>query len=393
LQLYSPIVNIETEVQRLSNVQIMLLQEIQKLENTLVDLRNEVGVLQFERDLQEAGWYKPRYNFDTSSEIKNKIESTRGLQKVLIKDGQAIFAKVEWTIGGSKSEGKKLIQRIIKMGLAAFNVQADNVILTASILNGERSEEKLAKIRDNVNKLLEPSHCEIKEEFYRLKVEELHLALEYQEKLRLEKEEQRRIKLMMQEEEKVRKELERIQKEAEQEEKAFESALKKARIEIETASETEKAEMMDKIKALEADLEAAHSKKDRALSQAQLTKSGHVYVVSNIGSFGDDVYKIGMTRRLDPIDRIKELSDASVPFDFDVHAMIYSKDAPHLENVLHDRFNSKRVNRVNVRKEFFNVNIGEIAQACHELGVPVSFTMLAEAAEFKASNYVEKKAA
>jgi hypothetical protein len=126
----------------------------------------------------------------------------------------------------------------------------------------------------------------------------------------------------------------------------------------------------------------AHTNKERAISRAQQTRSGHVYVISNLGSFGTNVYKIGMTRRLDPMDRVWELSDASVPFDFDVHAIIYTDDAPGLENELHRRFTTRRVNMVNERKEFFHATIDEIAEVVRERCGDIELTLAAEAAEF-----------
>jgi hypothetical protein len=133
---------------------------------------------------------------------------------------------------------------------------------------------------------------------------------------------------------------------------------------------------------LEAMVAEAHAAKERAISRAQQTRSGHVYVISNIGSFGTNVYKIGMTRRLDPMDRIWELSDASVPFDFDVHAIIYTEDAPGLENELHQRFAERRINMVNQKKEFFCVSIDDIAQVVRERCGDIELTLVAEAAEF-----------
>jgi hypothetical protein len=118
---------------------------------------------------------------------------------------------------------------------------------------------------------------------------------------------------------------------------------------------------------------------------AQQTKRGHVYIISNIGSFGENVYKIGMTRRLEPTDRVKELGDASVPFKFDIHAMIYSDEAPRLENELHKAFNNKKVNMLNNRKEFFNVTIDEIEQKTREIGLDAEFSRLPEAMEYKES--------
>jgi hypothetical protein len=138
-------------------------------------------------------------------------------------------------------------------------------------------------------------------------------------------------------------------------------------------------------------LAGAKEKGLRAQSMAELTKSGHIYVISNIGSFGDKMYKIGMTRRLDPSERIAELGDASVPFRFDVHALIYSKDAPALESQLHNHFKSRQVNLVNDRKEFFYATLGEIEQAVRSFHGQIEFTLAAEAKEYKESCAMRKE--
>ena len=147
----------------------------------------------------------------------------------------------------------------------------------------------------------------------------------------------------MREEEKAQREIEKARKDAEEEEERNGKALQKARAEIENAKGKELERLTEKIKILEENLQKAHELKERAISRAQLTKSGHVYIISNIGSFGDSVYKIGMTRRLEPIDRIDELGDASVPFDFDVHGLIYSENAPELENIIHKNWNQNEL--------------------------------------------------
>ncbi|MCH8046007.1 MAG: GIY-YIG nuclease family protein [Planctomycetes bacterium] len=134
---------------------------------------------------------------------------------------------------------------------------------------------------------------------------------------------------------------------------------------------------------LESELKDALERKARAIARAQLTRSGHVYVLSNIGSFGEGVFKIGMTRRLDPQDRVKELGDASVPFQFDVHAMIYCEDAPKLENILHRHFDTRRVNLVNLRREYFHVTLEEIRQAVEKHFGVITFVTVPKAEEFR----------
>lgn len=227
--------------------------------------------------------------------------------------------------------------------------------------------------------------CKITEAYVDLKLQELHLVHEYQEKVQAEKEEQRRIREQMREEEIAQRELEKARQEAEREEKRYGDALIKARQEVELAAGEKQQKLLSQIEALQRRLEEAHANKERAIARAQMTRSGHVYVISNIGSFGEDVYKIGMTRRLDPLDRVRELGDASVPFQFDVHAVIYSNDAPGLESVLHRAFQNRRINRVNERKEFFNVTIDEIAQVVRQHHAEIELTRVAEAKEYRQS--------
>ncbi len=195
----------------------------------------------------------------------------------------------------------------------------------------------------------------------------------------------------MREEEHAQRDMEKAIKEAEKEERILQKALEKARQELGLANEDQKAEYEAQLAELEEKLKAAEEKGQRAISMAQQTRRGHVYVISNIGSFGDNVFKIGMTRRLEPMDRIKELGDASVPFSFDVHAMIYSEDAPALEKALHKKFDIQSVNKVNPRKEFFSTTIAEVKQAVEQHGIrDARWTLKAEAAEYRESLTIAK---
>jgi hypothetical protein len=208
---------------------------------------------------------------------------------------------------------------------------------------------------------------------------------EYQEKLHQEKEEQRRIQEQIREEERAQREFEKAREEAEDEEKRYQKALLKARLEMETAKGKELSALNAKVIELEEQLKAAQEMKQRAISQAQLTKSGYVYIISNIGSFGENVFKIGLTRRLEPLDRIKELGDASVPFQFDVHAMIYSDNAPELERKIHEHFNNGQINLVNDRKEFYDVSIDDIEKYCLHNNFKCTIIKVPEAREYRES--------
>jgi hypothetical protein len=219
---------------------------------------------------------------------------------------------------------------------------------------------------------------------------ELKWAVIAQELKEKEREEQRRIKEQMREEERARREYERAMKEAEQEEALLKRALEKARQEAEKANAEQRAQLEEQVAQLNQKLAEAEAKNQRAISMAQQTRKGNVYIVSNIGSFGEEVFKIGMTRRLDPMDRIYELSDASVPFDFDVHAMIACDDAPALEGVLHETFDEERINKVNYRKEFFRVPLDRVRALLADKGFEVTFTMLAEAHEYRETQGLNK---
>ena len=213
-----------------------------------------------------------------------------------------------------------------------------------------------------INNLGKSNDCTITDAYLDIKLTELFLTHEHHEKRHEEREEQRLIREQMREEERATREIEKAKTQAEKEAKQSLEALAKARAELEAASGRKQDALNAKISVLEGLLSQAEANKERAIARAQMTRSGHVYIISNVGSFGENIYKIGMTRRLDPMDRVKELGDASVPFTFDVHAMIYSEDAPGLENTLHKHFDDRRVNLVNKRKEFFKVSLDDISR-------------------------------
>jgi hypothetical protein len=209
-------------------------------------------------------------------------------------------------------------------------------------------------------------------------LEDLKKEFEKAVRVQMEREEQARIKARIREEQRLEREIQRELKQLDRERAAIEAALEKALAE----AEDEHAEEVQRLKERLAEAEA---KSQRAKARAEMTRSGHVYVISNIGSFGEDIYKIGMTRRLEPNDRVRELSSASVPFPFDVHMMISADDAPTLETALHQAFYRRRINKANPRKEFFRVTLDEIRQAVQEHHGEVDYIADAEALEWRQS--------
>jgi len=244
--------------------------------------------------------------------------------------------------------------------LRAFNGECDSFVASVEWNNVKRIEERLYKSFDAINSAYKEQGIYITSTYRDLKLKELWLAYEYKKKKYDEKEQQRQIREQMREEEKAAREIEAALQKAEKDEESFQSAIEKAKKDAESREGSEHEKLMKKISELELKLAEVQERKERALSMAQQTKRGHVYVISNIGSFGENVYKIGMTRRLDPQDRVRELGDASVPFQFDTHAMIFSENAPNLEASLHKAFDNKKLNMVNTRREFFAVTLDEI---------------------------------
>lgn len=357
--------------------------EIFDLQLSISKLREELKPLDEEAHLQSFGFYKPRYNFASSASYQAALEDIRDKQKWMIKNKTAATCRVEWTVDGNRAAGRMQTERTLKLMLRAFNGVCDAAVGRVRYNNVNVMSERIIKAWGDINVLVVVQQSEIARAYLDLKLEELYLAHEYQEKLQEEKEEQRRIREQMRDEEIALRELEKARQEAEREETRYAEALRKANEEAERAVGEKHQKLLWKIEELHRRLDEAHTNKERVIARAQMTRSGHVYVISNIGSFGEQVYKIGMTRRLDPLDRVRELGDASVPFHFDIHAIIYSEDAPALENKLHRMFHHRRINLVNERKEFFRVTIEEIAEAVRQNHGEIEITLAAEAVEYR----------
>jgi Meiotically Up-regulated Gene 113 (MUG113) protein/uncharacterized protein DUF4041 len=273
----------------------------------------------------------------------------------------------------------------------AFNGKVDSILSRVRHDNYGVLEEKIKDAFTLVNFGGKPfKDARIIEAFLAARLAELKWAVVAQELKKQEQEEQRQIREQMREEEKARREYEKAIKEAAKEEKMLREAMAKAESQMKTASAEQRAEFEAKLAELNLKLHEAEDRNIRALSMAQQTRRGHVYIISNTGSFGEDVYKIGLTRRLEPLDRVKELGDASVPFEFDVHAIIWSEDAPALETTLHKHFALDRVNKVNHRKEFFRASLTEIRKQIESMEIESHWTMAAEAQQFRETLAIER---
>lgn len=273
-------------------------------------LTRKIAIYDEDLELAETGFYKPHFDFGTSEVYKMNIAQIREKQKTMLKEKKAVICHTEWTVGESKAEGKKMVNRAIKLTTRAFNNECEAAIANVRWNNIEKMEERILKASNDINKMNESNHVVIEHQYIDLKLRELWLAYEYQEKLKEEKEEQAEIRRQMREEAKLEQEALAAQKEEEK----YQKLLNKAQADAAKAVGGNLDKLNTEIAELTQKLEEAHQKNERALSMAQQTKAGHVYIISNVGSFGEDVYKIGMTRRLEPMDRVHELGDASFLF-------------------------------------------------------------------------------
>jgi Domain of unknown function (DUF4041)/T5orf172 domain len=370
------------EVAQLDAQRARLAAELQALTTQISSAQAEMAALDEDANVRSFGFYKPRYDLASSERYQAKLEAIRESQKRMLKDKTAAESRTQWTVNGSVTEGRKQINQTLKLILRAFNGECDAAVARVKYNNVNVMETRMEKAYEAINALVTVQECAITPGFLKLKLQELYLAHEYQEKLQEEKDEQRRIREQMRDEELAAREFEKARKESEKEEQRYTAALAKARAEAGAALGAEKAKFDARVAELEQRLAQAQQN-TRAVAQAQLTRMGHVYVISNIGSFGDDIYKIGMTRRLVPQERVDELGDASVPFEFDVHAMIKAVDAPKLETALHHAFHHRRVNMVNMRKEFFRATLEEVVEVVHKLHGEIEVTRLAEAQHYR----------
>jgi small-conductance mechanosensitive channel len=368
-----------------------LARERQHLERELERLRAELHAVEDAIEIQSFGFYEPRFGFESSKEYLARLKVVRDQQKRMVREKTATVCPRDWVVDGSLKKGREMMAEQTQLMLRAFNGDCDAAISSVKYDNVLRVEKRLKKSFDSINKLGSTKSISISVDYYDQKLMELHLVHEHREKVHEEKERQKEIREQMREEQAAQKEIDKAQKEAEKEETQYRNALEKARREMEAATEAQHEKLAELVAKLETELSAAIDRKAKSIARAQLTRSGHVYVLSNIGSFGDGIFKIGMTRRFEPLERVYELGDASVPFRFDVHAMIYSEDAPALEAALHREFEGRRVNRINTRREYFRVSLEEIAEAVGRHHGTITVVTSVEAEEYRKTCAIEEE--
>lgn len=362
------------------------------LNNTINNKQSQIICMDEQIELQSFGLYTPKYDFASSELYKNRLSQIRDTQKALIKNGQAVTGNTNWAVNGSTSQGKKMVKDMQKLLLRAFNSECDELIDKVKYNTFDTALKRMRSSCEAISKLGNIMGVAITTQYFNAKYEELCLSLEYKKKKQDEKEEQKEIRARMREEAKLQKEIEETRKKIAKEQSHYQNALSHIEQQIETANEADRVELLKKKEQIVNELsEIDKSMKDIDYRAAN-ARAGYVYIISNVGSFGENVYKIGMTRRLEPMDRVDELGDASVPFNFDVHAMIFSDDAPTLETALHKAFEDRKVNMINTRREFFNVTLDEIEEVVKKnYDKTVEFTRLAPAEQYRESLKIKEQ--
>ena len=374
---YAGLISIQAEISRLEAEQDRVHRESEAVRDKYLGrkahldaLERQVAVYDEQLSFAELGIYEPHFDFTDSETFKERIREVRDHQKAMVSSKTATRCPTGWSVDGSRAKGETMINRQTRLTLRAFNNECEAAIANTRWNNVNAMEKRVLNAAKQIDSANNSMNLTIADAYVALRLEELRLTHEYRERVKLEREERAELARAEREEKKLLAEAEA----AEREEARYHQLLDKARKEAGADS--------GRIAELEAALAEAHTASERARAMAEMTRSGYVYIISNVGSFGEDVVKIGLTRRLDPDDRVRELGDASVPFGFDTHAMIYSDEAPRLEHALHAEFADRRINVANMRKEFFRVSLDQVEEAVARLAPDAGFFKDREAQEW-----------
>jgi hypothetical protein len=332
---------------------------------------NMVVVLDDERVLQEVGIYRYHHPLENAVGYKDRLGNIMARIAAMAKANGAIEKSNLFTFNGSLSQGRRMTNDLAKLMLRAYNSEADNALRSLRAGNVQIATGRLQKSREAIANLGKMMEMRISDAFHGLRIEEIELTADYLMKKQEEREADREERERLREERKVEIEL-----------AAERDRLNKERSHIVTVLERlQVSGSVDPALVLKlAEIEGAIAQNDY---RAANIRAGYVYVISNRGAFGANIVKIGLTRRLEPLDRINELGDASVPFHYDVHALYFSADAITLESDLHKHFADHRVNWVNLRREFFFATPAEVrAVLAEKVGNLLEFTEHVESNEY-----------
>lgn len=345
--------------------------EVQELRKALAE--GSVIDLDDERVLQEVGIYNYHHPLESAALYRERLDDLQARIAAMVKAGEAILASDMFTYNNSLAKGRKMTSDFSKLMLRAYNAEADNCVRTLRAGNVVTAKKRLDRAVESIAKLGSMMEMRVNPDYHALRFEELELTADYLMKVQEEKEAAREERERLREERRAEQELAAERERLAKERAHYLNALEALRA---NGDATAVAEMEQRLH----DVDDAIAQNDY---RAANIRAGYVYVISNPGSFGKRMVKIGMTRRLEPMDRVRELGDASVPFPFEVHALFFADDAVAVENELHKAFAEARVNRVNERREFFFATPHEVREVLVEkLGNLLEFTEQPEATQY-----------
>lgn len=367
--------------------------EINNLNEAISNKKSEIVILDDEILYQTVGLYTPLYNACSSDDYKEMINTCRAEQKHMVKSGTAAICDETWAVNQSYARGVHFTKQSIKHIIRSFNIECEYLISKVKYHNIVSIQKRIEKSYNDLNSLNDVSQIHLTPEYLALKLKELRLCYEFEQSKQYEKERARVLREERREQAKVQKEIQEQRAKIKKEQAHYHNHVEQLKMQLQTA--TDMLQVQELRRQLNRAMDTLRDL-DKSLSDIDYReaneKAGYVYIISNIGAFGENVYKIGMTRRLNPQDRINELSDASVPFKFDVHAMIFSENAPALEAALHRSFVDKRINMTSNRKEFFNVSLEEIKKVVREnYDKSVDFVNIPPAQQYRESIQIRKQ--
>lgn len=374
-QLDSQRMSLEQAIGELNGRKLQVEQEARSLEESVVNLRDEVT-------LQGFGLYDYENPAEESVRLANKLEYIRGEIKTVVKNKRAVLSASAFSYNNSQAKGRTFVNKLSKIALRSYNAEVENAITRLKAGNIAAAEKRLERAKNEVARMGDMASIRISDTYHQLRMRELRLTYEHLQAKQAAKEAEREEKARLREEKKAKQEMEAERKRLEKEESHYQNAIKKLRADGRD----------DEAEILEGKLSEVRKGIEDVDYRAANVRAGYVYVISNVGSFGENIVKIGMTRRLTPEDRVRELGDASVPFNFDVHTLHFSDDAVGVEAELHRHFAKKKVNLVNNRREFFYTTPAEVKEALSQIdGNVLEYKETADAEQFRLSQAMREE--
>ena len=360
---FSPIIQLDEEVLRFRRQYSSLKSDYANARSSLKFAEHKISLFYIGAGTVDDTPYIRQFSADQKSDVEERLAGVKQQIKDMVREKTACRAPSNWTVNDSKAEGRKMINREVKLRLRCVDNAAKAALSLVDWNNINRLKERLELTFEDVNTSGKAVEVQVSRQYLKLRTKELELKFELDEVKREIKEEEREERRIQREAEREEKKIAEAARKAEEERIFYDEFVSKELERLRGLEGSDHQHLEQKIASYQEELQKLKERAERAQSLAQQTRAGYVYVISNQGSFGKEMCKIGMTRRAEPMDRVKELGDASVPHQFDVASLVYTEDAPALERYLHNQFADHRVNLINKRKEFFFVDPAEVAKA------------------------------